>query len=133
MLSLRNSNRAVLQGLCPQDNEDYVSYLLGEFCFGMVGLNAEGHSIATPSWPQLLQYEHQVRKKMYSNMFSEHMAAPLALKSAYKDPVTKERFFTTPIALASTVRRPFNAQSKEGGGKSGKNRGTPYEGKGFGG
>lgn len=80
MLGMRNSNRAVLQGMCPQDTEDYVTYLLGEFCFGMTGLNAEGYSIAAPSWPQLLVYEFQVRKRMYHNMFNDCMAAPFALK-----------------------------------------------------
>ena len=114
MLSLRNSNRAMIQNLCPQDAEDYLTYLLGDFCFGMTGLNSEGHTIAAPSWPQLLIYEFQVRKRMYHLMFSENVQAPEALKSAYRDPVVKERYFTTPVALASVARRPFNAFNADG-------------------
>lgn len=128
MLGMRNSNRPVLQGLCPQDSEDFVSYLLGEYVFGMTGLNAEGHSIAAPSWPQLLVYEYQIRKRMYHLMFNENVAAPAALKSAYKDPIIKERFFTTPIALSSTAKKPFNALARpaDGGGKGNSNRQSPY-------
>ena len=102
-LGLRHSNRAVLQGLNPQLFEDYVTYLLGEHCYALQGKTAEGYVINGPSWNQLLVYEYQVRRKAWHLV--QHDGTPFkeALKAAWKDPVVKERYLTTPVALSAAT------------------------------
>lgn len=142
MMALKHANQACLQGLSPQDCEDYLSYLLGEHVHGLTGRSANGDTVSAPSWPQLLIYEQQIRKTMYAFMMENNMTAPEALKAAYRDPVVKERHFTTPIALAATSKAPFdsyNVKSSKGtrgkGGKGGGkgNKGGPYGSKNSGG
>ena len=70
----------------------------------------------------------------------EGVPAADALKTSYKDPVVKERFFTTPTALAATTRQPYNSfdknKGKSKGGSKGEGKGrrstTPYMAKGGG-
>ena len=125
MLGLKHSNQTAFQGLTPQHIQSYLSYLLGEYCYGLIGRSATGETVSAPSWAQLLLYEQQVRKSMYKRMMEEAIAAPDALTLAWKDPVIKERHFTTPTALAAVTKKPFDsygqaAKASGKGGKSGK-------------
>ena len=122
-LGLRHSNRAFLQDLNPQIFEDYVCYLLSEHCFLMTGKSAEGFSISGPSWAQLLLYEFQVRKRAWQLVQNENQKFRDALKAAYRDPVVKERFLTTPVALTSS------AQPKRSWDSSGSTAEQPATGK----
>ena len=135
MIALKHSNLVYLQGLTPQDVQDYLSYLLGEHVYGLTGKSSRGETVSAPSWPQLLIYESQIRKCMYGLMVDDGISAPEALKSAYRDPVVKERHFTTPIALSATSKQPFDSygggqglRQKSGGKGRGKGRkgGGPY-------
>ena len=122
-LGLKHTNRPQLQGITPQDIEDYLSYLLGEHVWQLAGRSAEGSTVALPSWNQLLTYEYAIRKKTYNDMLNG-CTFKQALKDSYRDPVTKERFFTTPLAMASSNRKPlaFNDSDQQRGGQS-KGRG----------
>jgi hypothetical protein len=113
-LGLKHTYRSALQGLTPQDIEDYLSYLLGEHVWQLTGKAADGSTVLTPSWSQLLVYEMAIRKKAYNDM-ANGATLKDALKAAYRDPVTKERYFTTPLAMASGNRRPlaFNDDSRQ--------------------
>ena len=145
LLGLKHTNREFLQGYNPQTTEDYLSYLLSEHCFYLQGKSAEGFTVSGPSWQQLLLYEFQIRKKAWQwilngecGRFSE------ALARAWQDPLVKERFLTTPIALASSgtkrgpagddPHKPLEAKPKKakGSGK-GKGKGGGKSGKGGGG
>ena len=141
MIGIKHSNQPCFQNLSPQDIEDYLSFLLGEFVWGLTGKTAEGLTVSAPAWGQLLVYEQQIRKRMY-NLMMEGTPAVDALKAAFKDPVVKERYFTTPTALSATTRQPYNSFDKGGkspGGKGqgkggkvegkGKGKGAPYGGK----
>ena len=135
-LGLKHTNRPQLQGITPQDIEDYLSYLLGEHVWQLAGRSAEGSTVALPSWNQLLTYEYAIRKKTYHDMLNG-CTFKQALKDSYRDPVTKERFFTTPLAMASSNRRPlaFNdgAQQLQGNHAKGKGKGVKQsKGKGKG-
>ena len=139
MMALKHANLPGLQGLNPQDVEDYLSYLLGEHVHGLTGRTASGDTVSAPSWPQLLIYEQQIRKMMYSLMIEEAVPAPEALRRSYRDPVVKERHFTTPTALAATSKQPFDSynqnskpHSTRGKGGKGANRKAagPYNAKG---
>ena len=147
MLALRNSNRPDLQGCTPQDFEDLLSYLLGEHVWMIAGKSSEGYTVVSPSWSQLLVYEFAIRRRTFSRMESDGLTFKDALKESYRDSVTKERYFTTPLALASVNKRPlaFNdgelpqraqkaSRNKGNGGKGGgKNeKGSKGNGKGRG-
>ena len=139
-LSLRHTNRLWLQGLTPQDAESYLSYLLGEHVWLLTGRAADGSTVSTPQWNQLLVYEHSIRKKAFHIVQTEGKTFKAAIVESYRCAVTKERFFTTPVALASVSKRPLNFQDLgnpkkwrgkgEGKGKGGGGKG---EGKGKGG
>jgi len=140
-LGLRHTNRAVIQGINPQLFEDYVTYLLGEHCFAMQGKTAEGYVITGPSWNQLLVYEFQVRRKAWHIVQHDGVAFKDALRQSWKDPVVKERYLTTPVALAAstTSKRSYEGSQSEDTGKKpkgagkGKGRGTGKGSKGKGG
>ena len=62
MLGLRHSDEAGLQGITPQDMEDYLSYLLGEFVWQLTDKAAGCSTVSTPLWSQLILYEYNIRK-----------------------------------------------------------------------
>ena len=101
-LGLKHSNRKFLQGLNPQLFEDYVTYLLSEHCFYLQGKTAEGFNITGPSWNQLLIYEFQVRRRAWQLVQNTGLDFKDALRQAWQDPVVKERFLTTPVALSAS-------------------------------
>ena len=158
-LAMRHSNRAHLQGLTPQLFNDYLEYLLGEFVWNLTAKSADGHTLGAPGWHQVLLYDLQIRKKAYSDMATTGSSLKDALGEAWRCPVTKERYFTTPLALSSSFgsspassKRPAEFQDElksnrqrtgrgkgkgRGGGQSkgsgqGKGRGKKGKGKGGG-
>lgn len=129
MLGLRHTNRANLQGLVPQDFEDYACYLLGDFCWLLTGKAADGNTVATPSWSQLLIYEYQIRKAAYRLLATTSKTFKEALKECSKDATIKERYFTTPVALASSSPKVYAFNSDTKGGK-GRGKGRAAKGQG---
>lgn len=103
MLGMRHTNRPELQGISPNDIHKYLDYLLGEHCYGMVAKSAEGYTVATVPWALVIAYEHAIRKRA-CRLLNEgaHTSFLLALREAMLDPVTKERNFTTPLALSAS-------------------------------
>jgi len=101
MAGLRHSNRVWLQGMGPQNWQDYVEYLLGEWVNGLVAKDGEGNTLATPHWTAVLDYELAMRKDACRRIQSSSMSMLKALKEVTRDPVLKERYFTTPIAFAA--------------------------------
>ena len=140
-LSLKHVNRQFLTSINPQLFEDYVSYLLSEHCYYLQGKSAEGFSIAGPSWQQLLIYELQVRRKAWATVQNQGMDFSAALRAAWKDPCVKERFLTTPVALAAAgpTKRVYEGgnssfvkRSKGGGKGNAGSKGSGPKGKGKG-
>ena len=125
-LGLKHSNQKYLQGYTPQTTEDYLSYLLSENCFYLQGKSSEGFAIAGPSWAQLLIYEHQIRRRAWANILSGNYATYVeALKASWLDPCIKERYFITPIALASATTSSRNrVNSEEPNARGGKHAKT---------
>ena len=129
-LGMRHTNRPTLQNLNPQDIEDFLGYLLGEHVWLLTGRAADGSTVATPSWSQLLVYEAAIRRRAFSRMMTDNLTFKEALKESYKDPVTKERYFTTPLALAATNKRPLAFNDNFEGDRSWKTRKAKQGGKG---
>ena len=132
-LAIRNPNRAYLQGLTPQTFQAYLSYLLGDFVWQLTGRSSDGQRVAKPSWSQLLVYEHEIRKKAWRLVYTNNVTFGIALETAWRCPVTKERYFTTPVAFSAISRPIFVCSSGPGptvvkkdkkGGKKGNRKGA---------
>jgi hypothetical protein len=144
MLALRHTTKAFLQNVTPQLMEDYLTYLLSDQCFYLQGKSAEGFNICGPSWAQLLIYEFQVRRKAWQEVQESSTQWAKALRTAWKDPGTRERFLITPLALAGSgskrnwsdsgsgigVQKWQKGDSGAGAGKGGKGGKGGKSGKG---
>ena len=100
MMAARHSNRAYLQGLTPMFWVKYVQHLLGEEVYGLKSVDAKGKTVAQPSWPLLLSYEHQIRKKAWRLVETKNIPLVEAIKLAMKDEGVKSRYFITPLAVS---------------------------------
>eukprot|EP00438_Fugacium_kawagutii_P016064 Skav228712 [mRNA] locus=scaffold928:8883:10151:- [translate_table: standard] len=112
LIALRRTNRAELQGSYDRVFEDYKSYLLGEWVYGLVARDTEGNTVASPPWSLVLSYEAAVRKQAVKQVNQDGAPFPVALKSAWQNGMVKERNFTTPLALYT--KRPAPPPSSYG-------------------
>ena len=136
-ISFQQPNCAWLKDLNPQIFQEYVDYLLGPFVFKLFARDEYGNQSAAPPWNLLLSYELEIRRKTMC-LITEGSTLGLSLKTAYQDPVTKERYFNTPLALAGTLRsakRTYNemdnnySKGGKGKGKGKSNRPRGHRGK----
>ena len=111
MLSQRHANRSELQGITPGLFEKYKSYLLGEHVLGLQAKDMAGEVIAKPPWHLMMSYEHAIRKLATRIVNESGCVIPFtdALKQAWLDSTTKERYFTIPLALVLN-RKPASYQ-----------------------
>lgn len=103
MVALQHSNRSELQGFTPMFTQAYCQYLLGEHCWLLVAKDADGKVIAAPQWSLVVRYEMAIRKRAYRVMQDSGKALVLCIKESWLDPLTKERAFTTPLAIAAAT------------------------------
>ena len=138
MLKLKYSAREEIADVTKDLFDKYKDYLLGDYCWGLSSTDLQGNQIHTPPWSLVLSYEQAIRKRAYASMTTEGHTFARALKAAFKDPVTKERHFITPLALyakrAHPNSEPWGDWNPKGKGKS-KDKGksktkTKSEGKG---
>jgi hypothetical protein len=145
------ANRGYLRGLAPALFQEYLAYLLGDYVLGMVASDSRGTATNAPSWNLLVSYEHAIRTRAV-HLTRKGMLFSTALKTAWEDPLTKERHFTTPLAMEAIRHRqgaqvthipvvapnnwdepPSKKAKKTGGkggnGKGGKNKGSKGKGK----
>jgi hypothetical protein len=102
-LGLRHTNRSFLQNITPQLAPRYCEYLLGEHVWGLIAKDPNGYTISAPSWSLVLAYDAAIRKKAYRLMADGGGDFSTCLKTAWMDPTTKERSFTTPMAIAAST------------------------------
>ena len=127
MIALKHTNRMELQGDYGRVFEEYKDYLLGEHVYGLNARDAEGYTIAAPPFKLVLAYEKAIRKDAARRMNQEGVAYPVALKQAWRDATTKERHFTTPLALSA--KRPAPAHAGGGEPPQKKQKGEQKGGK----
>ena len=99
MMKLKYTAREEISDVDKDVFDKYKDYLLGDYCWGLSSTDLSGNQIHTPPWSLILSYEQAIRKKAYNLMITERLTFGVALSTAYKDPVTKERHFITPLAL----------------------------------
>ena len=127
-VAFQQPNCAWLKDLTPQAFQEYLDYLLGPFVYKLVARDEHGNQSAAPPWNLLLSYELEVRRKAMA-LVAEGVPLVKALKDAFQDPVTKERYFNTPLALVATLRgqkRTYdeaNNPTHPGGGNPGGGKG----------
>jgi hypothetical protein len=147
LLGLRHTNRPEIQGVTPQLAPRYCEYMLGEHVWGLVAKDPSGYTISAPTWNLILAYDMAIRKKAYRLMSDGAGDFSTCMKSAWMDSTTKERYFTTPMAIAAStgtnVEISYNQNKRLQGSpagssqqgkwaKSGKTKGKKGGGKGGG-
>ena len=67
--------------------------------------------VSSPAWALIVSYEHAIRCKALT-LVKKGATLKGALRTAWEDPITKERYFTTPLCLDANRKRPadFNSQ-----------------------
>ena len=119
---------------------EYLDYLLGPYVHKLYARDAYGAISSEPPWNLLLSYELEIRRKMVDIM-AKGSTIDSALPAAYKDSLIKERYFTTPLALGSALKRPTlppnnperltrRQKQEERDRKKGKGKGKGKDGKG---
>ena len=127
MLALKHTNREEIQDISKELFDRYKDYILGDFVYGLSATDLNGQQIQTPPWSLVLSYEQAIRKKAYQLMLTDKLKLGAAMEQAWKCPVTKERFFITPLALYSKRSYPQQEWSPKGKGKT---KGKEGKGKG---
>ena len=135
---LRHPGRAWLKSVSVEVISEYCDYLLGEHVRGLEAKDQHDSVVARPIWALVLSYEFQIRKEM-AKLILEGADFARALREAWTDPVLKERYFITPLAVSAVSSAPrarsrsprgkwAPAPNEKGAGKGGqkgrKNRGA---------
>lgn len=109
-ISTLHTNRKELAGFTPSFVHRYAAYILGEHVWLMVARDSGGRTVASPNWLLVLGYEYQIRKQAYRWTLEGQVDVAGArtfdtlrnniLKATF-DPLIKERYFTTPLAISA--------------------------------
>ena len=133
MVAFQQAGNQKIAGLNPQLWQEYLEYLLGDYVYKLFAKDEFGRTVGGPSWSLILSYEHEIRREAVR---ATEKGKPYhqTLRAAWEDPVLKERFFTTPMALAPSRKRPLTEEpsgpgsEREGGPPRGKGKGKPKKG-----
>ena len=120
-MKLKHVGRGWLQDAVPEAILDYADYLLGDQVRGLESHDDSGAVISRPSWPLILKYDLELRKKQ-ARLINDGGTFRDSLKKACNDTALRDRHFVTPLA----VQGPGAASSS---GRRGRSR-TPKNGKG---
>ena len=105
-ISFHQTNRSSLLGLSPQLFQQYLQYLLGEYVHGLLLRDGRGYEISSPAWHLLISYEFAIRARA-TNPMRKGVPFRDALRQGWECPMTKERYFSTPLAMDTVYRRPL--------------------------
>jgi hypothetical protein len=102
-IALAHTNKSEFQSLVPSDVHTYAAYLLGEHVYQFVARDENGMTVASPNWGLVLAYEFAIRKRTYRRMMEVQLPFKDLLKESWLDSLTKDRFFTTPLAISAAA------------------------------
>ena len=88
-------------------------YLLGDYVHNLQAKDSADQVIHRPPWHLVLSYEQAIRKQALRYMITEKKSLAAAWEKAWKDPVTKERHFATPLSLYAK-RQPSLGEASSG-------------------
>lgn len=116
-LRLLHPTRKELQDVTPFTFAEHADYLGSKRVAKLVSETDAGTVIHSPSLKQILTYDFHVRKKMMEDLTpSTPMGA--SLKEASRCPVTRERYFVTPLAVSAAGQAAARSRSPAGGASS---------------
>jgi len=106
------------------DVDDHTNYVLGDTVYGFRARDIQGEEIRGPPWVLIIEYDFRIRKEAFRLIMrgEEGRLLPALLKVARKDTEIRERYFTTPMAVAA----PDNNRPDGGGGGNQGGRFSPY-------
>ena len=139
MMARQHTNRKELQTITPGLLHLYAGYLLGDHVWMLIARDAEGLTVAVPQGQLVIKYELAIRKRAYSMMQDTGRPFEECLRESWLDPLTKERAFTTPLAISAATHRhvemsTFTGENSGGGHKQKvSNKKTKQANKGKGG
>ena len=113
MLVLKFPGRADIGDVTHDLFERYKEYLLGDYVHNLQAKDSADQVIHRPPWHLVLSYEQAIRKQAFRYMITENMSLAAAWEKAWKDPVTKERHFATPLSLYAK-RQPSLGEASSG-------------------
>ena len=105
MLSQRYPNKSWAMDYNPATLRNHVDWLLGEHVAEPRAVSPSGEEAEGPSWPVVLRYELEVRKKAMRqiNMFGVSLATAFA--AGRRSDELRTRYFITPLALGGTQKK----------------------------
>lgn len=116
-LRLLHPTRKELQDVTPFTFAEHADYLGSKRVAKLVSETDDGTVIHSPSLKQILTYDFHVKKKMMEDLTpSTPMGA--SLKEASRCPVTRERYFVTPLAVSAAGQAAARSRSPAGGASS---------------
>ena len=121
----KHHNRAWLSDLTASCFVKFSDYLLGA---QVAGLEAKNNDIvvARPSFPLVLAFEHQVRKKVMENVRAGQGTLASNLVTVPKDTELKELHFLTPFRFQSSASGMLGGIGRLPGVPTAASQGTPW-------
>lgn len=129
----KHSNRPWLRTSTLEVWRNHVDYILSDEIYGFEITTPSGTKVQAP-WSIVLSYEYQVRKRACRLIMMDGLGFQDAMESARRCTVTKEQFFSTPIALSAAVekrKRPDEVDQRargRGRGQGGKGAAAKQKG-----
>lgn len=102
--SIKHPNHEVFEDLSKDIWSDYSDWPGSSKVFGMEVRSDRGEKVKSPSWPLVLNYDFQIRKKMASLMVTENMPIGRALKTAQTDQDIRNEHFQNVFAASCNER-----------------------------
>ncbi len=136
LVRMRYPERRSLQGLTHQTFVELVEYILGEMVWQFRGPGDQ-----QLSWVEVLQYEHEIRKRAMRWVRQQRYTVKEAIAAAIKDNELRTTYFVTQLACSRPKKRerspnpeprrtPNQPRDNQGKGKGGQSKGGKSKGKG---
>ena len=118
MVRMQLPDHSLLQGFKPNAFDRHVRWILGKDVRGFEVKNEKGITCYQPSWPAVLAFEHEVRKKAMKACSEGDVTLTAALKDAMEDNRLYQKLFLNPLsavagaaaaAAAASTRIPWSA------------------------
>lgn len=106
-VAIRHPNQKVFAGMCKDTWTDYADWVMSSKVAGMCARNEKGEKVRTPSWPIIMNYEFQVRKKAAELICTESVSMVDALNEAMKDAEVRNEHFHNvfSVSIADSKRK----------------------------
>ena len=112
LAAYKHSSRRWLQTTSMDVWRDHADFILSDDIYGFS--NHIGDREVRAPWQVVLSYEFQVRKAACRLIMFDHLDLKAAMAQAARDPLVKEKFFSTPVSLSNPSREGSKRAADEG-------------------